>query len=149
MIRLAKCEDVEKLVELDRKIFNESLSVKRIENLVKSGRSEIQVLRLDNQIVGMSALIFIPKISTTWLYSIGLLPQYIGRGNGRWLLFTSHNAARCCNCKRIVLEVNENNQRAIRFYENNGYKVLEYKKSYYKDGSGAYRYMKQLEGQAP
>ncbi len=46
------------------------------------------------------------------------------------------------NCKKITLEVRENNEKAIKFYEKNGFNVVNKRLKYYFDGENAFLMVK-------
>jgi ribosomal protein S18 acetylase RimI-like enzyme len=71
---------------------------------------------------------------TSWISTIGVLPEYRSQGIGRRLL-------EACEKKlptdRIRLCVRNNNEIAIRLYRLNGYEALTQWKHYYQDGEDA------------
>lgn len=56
------------------------------------------------------------------LRGMAVLPDWQGRGVAAQLLETAEAALRRQSCTRITLDTTEPLQRAMRFYENNGYR---------------------------
>ena len=70
----------------------------------------------------------------SWIATLGVLPEYRGRGYGRALL-------EACEAQiptaRIRLSVRESNAEAIRMYQNAGYYRIDRWTDYYNDGEAA------------
>ena len=64
-------------------------------------------------------------------------PSYKKRGLGKKLFHQIIKECKNENIKRIFLEVSINNQQALSFYDNFGFKTIDVRKNYYKDGSDA------------
>lgn len=74
---------------------------------------------------------------TADVQTIGVLPEYEGRGFGRAMLEQMHERAREQGAERILLEVRADNPRAQRLYERNGYRAIHTRRGYYDDGIDA------------
>lgn len=74
---------------------------------------------------------------TADVQTIGVLPEYEGRGFGRAMLEQMHERAREQGAERILLEVRADNPRAQRLYERNGYRAIHVRRGYYDDGTDA------------
>ncbi|NVN92233.1 MAG: GNAT family N-acetyltransferase [Desulfuromonadales bacterium] len=59
------------------------------------------------------------------LHKLYLLPEYHGKGIGSLALARVEQVARDMNARRIVLNVNKQNHRAIRAYERAGWLVID------------------------
>lgn len=69
-----------------------------------------------------------------YITMIAILPEYQHKGIGQKLMSICVKEAKSRNMKTIKLEVNKANNRAIRFYEKNGYNFIKEQhneKSYY------------------
>ena len=64
-------------------------------------------------------------------------PSYQKRGLGKKLIYRIIKECKNENIKRIFLEVSIKNKSALKFYEKFGFKTIEIRKKYYKDGSDA------------
>ena len=69
------------------------------------------------------------------ILKIGVLPQRQKEGIGTILL--SNFLKRINNTSSVFLEVKKSNFYAIELYETNGFKVIDQRNNYYKDGSPA------------
>ncbi|TGS30887.1 N-acetyltransferase, partial [bacterium M00.F.Ca.ET.180.01.1.1] len=83
------------------------------------------------------------------LYSIAVGPFFGRLGIGRLLLAAAEEAAFEHDRLLLRLEVREDNDRAIRVYEQAGYRTLSREPDYYEDGAPALRYEKTLRGDTP
>jgi ribosomal-protein-alanine N-acetyltransferase len=66
-----------------------------------------------------------------WIATIGVLPEYRGRGIGRALLEACEAQM---NLPTVKLSVRPTNTEAIRMYQNAGFLTLETWRNYYGDG---------------
>jgi len=97
-----------------------------------------EVVRLkaveDGKMIGFVAGDPRPSDGLAWIATIGVVPEYRGRGIGRDLL-------RACEARmeqpRLRLSVRASNQAAIRLYEREGYERVEIWQAYYRDGEAA------------
>ncbi|MBT1073624.1 GNAT family N-acetyltransferase [Pelotalea chapellei] len=62
---------------------------------------------------------------TIKLHKLYLLPEYHSRGIGSLALAEVEKIAQATGAIRIVLNVNKNNQKAIRAYERSGWQITE------------------------
>jgi ribosomal-protein-alanine N-acetyltransferase len=75
-----------------------------------------------------------PSEDLSWIATIGVLPEYRGRGFGRALLEACEAQL---TTSQVRLSVRVSNQEAIRMYEKAGYRFLEQWTKYYDDGEDA------------
>ena len=64
-------------------------------------------------------------------------PSYKRTGLGKKLIAKTFKECKKDNVKRILLEVSLNNKQALSFYDYFGFKTINLRKKYYKDGSDA------------
>ncbi len=76
-----------------------------------------------------------PSEQTDWIATIGVLPEYRGRGIGEALLLACEKELKQ---KRIRLCVRASNDTAIRLYDRLGYHRISVWPRYYNDGEDAY-----------
>lgn len=88
----------------------------------------------DEQMIGFVAGDPHPSEGFSWIATIGILPEYRGRGFGRALLEACEAHL---TTARIRLSVRVSNQEPIRMYENAGYLQVDRWKAYYDDGEDA------------
>lgn len=89
---------------------------------------------IDAQMAGFVAGDVRPSEKVAWIATIGVLPEYQGRGIGRTLL-------QACEARlpvpRVRLNVRTSNQVAIHLYQTTGYERSGIWPAYYQDGEDA------------
>ena len=68
-----------------------------------------------------------------WVITIGVLPDYAGRGIGRALLEAAEQRL-FQDVTRVKLTVRRSNERAIKLYQRCGYHWITTYQHYYRDG---------------
>jgi len=79
------------------------------------------------------------------LQRIGVLPSQQRKGIARQLLAAAIDQARADGGDRMLLEVSSTNQAALAFYAAEGFKEMDRRPRYYRDGSDALVLSKSLE----
>ena len=80
------------------------------------------------------------------LANIAVHPASWKQGIGQQLLNEALQNAIEEECENMTLEVRISNERAIQFYEKNGFISVNTRKNYYDDGENAYLMIKPLGG---
>jgi len=75
-----------------------------------------------------------PSEELSWIATLGVLPEYRGKGLARALLETCETQL---PTERIRLCARLSNQEAIRLYTNAGYRLVDQWMAYYSDGEDA------------
>jgi len=88
----------------------------------------------DEQMIGFIAGDPRPSEGFSWIATIGVLPEYRGKGHGRALLAACEAGL---TTPRVRLSVRSSNLDAIRMYEKAGYLHYERWARYYNDGEDA------------
>lgn len=105
------------------------------------------ILRLravaDGQMIGFIACDLRPAEGVAWIATIGVLPEYRGRGIGRALLEACEQRL---DLPRVRLNVRVSNQVAIQLYQTSGYERSGLWPVYYQDGEDALIMEKTLPG---
>jgi predicted N-acetyltransferase YhbS len=104
--------------------------------------STIFVAEIDNCIVGTIACSRVSH-DEGHLRGMAVLPTMHGRGIAQQLLDTAENTIRGWGCTRVTLDTTKPLQRAIHFYEANGYRATGKVEDFY--GLPLYEYAKPLE----
>lgn len=90
---------------------------------------------LDGRLVGFIAADVRARENLAWIATVGVLPEFQGRGFGRALLEGCE--ARLTGLNRVRLSVRMSNEQAIRLYERAGYEKVGSWGGYYTDGEDA------------
>jgi len=90
---------------------------------------------LDGKLVGFIAADVRARENTAWIATVGVLPEFQGRGFGQALLEGCE--ARLTGLRRVRLSVRMSNEQAIRLYERAGYEKVGTWGRYYSDGEDA------------
>ena len=88
----------------------------------------------DGQMIGFIAGDPRPGEGFSWIATVGILPEYRGKGYGRALLEACEQKL---PTRRIRLSVRSSNEEAIRMYKNAGYFGIDRWGKYYNDGEDA------------
>ena len=87
----------------------------------------------DNQLVGYLAAEYQRYDHATWIITVGVTPQYEGRGIGHALMDCAEQH-RQKGAERMKLTVRRSNERAIDLYRRCGYQWVGAYRGYYQDG---------------
>jgi len=119
-LRLISLEDLDELVSITEKIFNESRENIRVslENTLKFSYRKTYLLNRGSRVFGMGHLSFLPEDDSVFLYGFGILPEIQGQGFGRkGLLALIREARRLEPDKPLLLEVDSaNGKRCLTPY---------------------------------
>ena len=124
MIRLLQKNEYEKIIDIG-KIIKPDFSINNI-----SDDDIIEVYEEDRNILGFIQYKLLYE--TLEIINIAVKEEYQNRKIGTKLL--DHISELGEN--HILLEVNENNKKAIEFYKKNNFKIIRTIKNYYRDGDG-------------
>jgi ribosomal-protein-alanine N-acetyltransferase len=143
-IRKMRVEDLEKVLEIERKSFSNPWSRNAFLYEIESDVSYPWVVELDNEIVGYSIhwLIF----DEAHLSNIAVDPAYRRRGIGKFILEKVVESAKKKGAKFLTLEVRISNSKAISLYTKMNFRVVGIRKNYYTNPvEDAFIMMKNLE----
>ena len=138
--------DLSKVVDLENICFPKggwTLSQFRYE-LLENPFSNLLVFEENQAIIG-----YIDQWITyeqAQLANIAVHPESWKQGIGQQLLNEALQDAIEKECENMTLEVRISNERAIQFYEKNGFISVNTRKNYYDDGENAYLMIKPLGG---
>ena len=149
-IRKARASDVDDLAAIEKAVFtSDRISRRSFRLLIERETAETLVAESDGRVAGYAVVLFRKGSGVARLYSLATGPFFSGLGIGRQLLAAAEEAAFEHDRMMLRLEVREDNDRAIRIYEQAGYRKIGREPEYYEDGATALRYEKTLRGDVP
>ncbi len=142
-IRLARLSDLDVLVAIEEAGFEaDRLSRTGYRRLINRSSAAVLIAEDKGAVAGSAVVLFRALSRKARLYSIAAAPGF--KGVGRALLDGAEKLARRRGASAVQLEVREDNLRAIRLYENSGYRLFGRKLHYYAGGATALRFAKPL-----
>jgi [ribosomal protein S18]-alanine N-acetyltransferase len=134
VIEPATMRDAARLAQLHGASFHRGWSEGEFESMLAERNTLSHRLRLGRKTIGFA--VSRTAADEAEILSIAIDPGYRGRGLSRDLLLThlGHLAGR--GVRTIFLEVEENNQPAVRLYERAGFNVVGRRERYYRQTSG-------------
>ena len=113
-----------------QKYLNEKLSLEQLKSELENPHSEFYFVEEEHRALGYLKLNFkdaqteIKDENAVEIERIYVLKECIGRGLGQFLMEKAIEIAKKRNCNEIWLGVWDENYRALRFYEKNGFEVF-------------------------
>jgi len=133
-VRRMTLEDLNNVVELERKIFVDPWSRKSFEFEVSNNQFSFPLILEDqNKIVGYAVIWRIYE--EFHIANLAILPEHQGKKFGKF--FLQQILKNTDECKYAILEVRESNHKAIKLYEKFGFRVIMKRVKYYKNGETA------------
>lgn len=149
-IRLATGHDLNALVNLEEAAFTSDRFTKdQIEYLLLRSRATTLVWEANNEIVGSACILWRKAHQSGRIYNLAVHPSMQGKGIGLLLLKECEREAARRDCRSITLEVREDNEGGIRFYERNGYHIVRTMSDYYEDGMTGVKMAKDINLKVP
>lgn len=145
MIELLKIEDLDQVLSIEESSFTKPWSRQYFINEINNNEiSELYVYKEDDQVVAYGELWFM--FENCDLTKLAVKESERRRGYGSRMLRYLINVAKEKGCEFMHLEVDVNNEKALRLYQKNGFETLRTRKSYYENGDDAYDMMRGLIG---
>ncbi|MBU0984607.1 MAG: peptidase C39 family protein [candidate division Zixibacteria bacterium] len=149
-IRLATQRDLDALLHLEMVAFESDRFTKdQINYLLTESRATSFVMESGSTVVGAACLLWRKSHHAARLYNIAIDPAYQGQRLGLKLLKECEAEAARRDCKKMTLEVRQDNQGGIRFYERQGYVFVRSMLDYYSDGMTGIKMSKDLNLKVP
>ena len=129
-------EDLQALVALEQEIFPEDpWTAGMIAQELSSGRSVYFGVCVNDDVAApvLCGYAGIAVGIDADVMTMGVLPDFRGRGLGRVLMGALIDVARRWGSERVFLEVRESNAAAISLYENSGFEVVGRTKGYFRN----------------
>ena len=125
-INSAKKEDLLKLIEIEKDVFDYPMSVEELENHFNENTIKIWKI-FTRKIIGFA--IFYHVKDEIEIIKIGISKSYQRQNYGSLII---NKVKKLNDIKKIFLEVSVENTQAINFYLKNGFKKIGIRKAYYK-----------------
>ena len=125
-IRPVKKDDLLKLIEIEKSVFDYSASVEDFINYFNEDTIKIWKV-LDQIVVGF--IVFYRVKDEIEIIKIGIMKSCQRKNYGSLII---NKIKKLNNIKKIFLEVSIENTQAINFYLKNGFKKINTRQSYYK-----------------
>lgn len=129
-------EDLQALVALEQEIFPEDpWTAGMIAQELSSGRGVYFGVCVNDDVAApvLCGYAGIAVGIDADVMTMGVLPDFRGRGLGRVLMDALIDVARRWGSERVFLEVRESNAAAISLYENSGFEVVGRTKCYFRN----------------
>lgn len=144
-IRQATAGDIDRIVAIENRSFgSDRFSRRQFSHLIRRARGVFYVAIYEDDIAGYISLLEHKKHTTLRIYAIAVHPDFRGKQVAQALMDEAVRYAQRQGLAALSLEVQTDNTVALNLYTKNGFSVTSLKKSYYSDGSDAYRMKKQL-----
>jgi [ribosomal protein S18]-alanine N-acetyltransferase len=134
LVEPAKLADAPRLAQLHAASFHRGWGEGEFESMLAEKNTLLHRLRLGRQTIGFA----VSRVGAeeAEILSIAIDPRFRGKGLSRNLLLThlGHLAGR--GVRAVFLEVEENNDPALRLYERAGFFVVGRRERYYRQAGG-------------
>jgi len=129
MIREMEFDDINKVAELEKKIFSTPWSVKSFRDSLAARDTIYLVEVLEGEIAGYCGIWI--SFDTADLCNLAVAHSQRRKGVAERLLQEVSSFAEKRQVKRILLEVRESNLGAIALYQKSGFRQIGIRKGYY------------------
>ena len=141
MIRAADHLDIGRIAQLEAECLgDDAWSPWLVDQGVRGGLPTVQyvVAEVDREVVGYAVASIVADIADiAELQRIAVTESHRRSGIASELLEAITTRARAGRADRLLLEVRENNDSAIAFYERHGFLEIDRRPRYYRDGATA------------
>ena len=144
-IREMKIEDLNRVVELENKLFLSPWNEEDFNHELKENpMSGYYVIEKNQLIIGYIGLWFLGD--QCQITTIATDQEYQGQGYASQLMEYAIEKSEALHYQNINLEVRVSNTSAIALYQKYDFKNVAIRKRYYSNGEDAYLMIKELEG---
>ena len=139
-IRLARVEDLDRLLDLENRCFElDRLSRRSFRHFLASDTASCLVAERGGELLGYALVRFHGRTALARRYSMAVAPEHQAQGLGRVLLDAAEAAALDAGAAVMRLEVHPQNFAAIALYRRAGYLEFGVYRGFYEDDSDALR----------
>lgn len=129
---LSDLQEIENTLEAE---FDDFWNASILESELKNTLSKYVVAKIETEIVGFAGVI--DTVDQFEITNIVVKKKFRNNGIGNALLIELIKLAKTNNKDKIILEVNNTNEPAIKLYEKNGFKNIGIRKKYYNNTDDA------------
>lgn len=129
---LLDLQEIENTLEAE---FDNFWNASILESELKNTLSKYVVAKIETEIVGFAGVI--DTVDQFEITNIVVKKKFRNNGIGNALLIELIKLAKTNNKDKIILEVNNTNEPAIKLYEKNGFKNIGIRKKYYNNTDDA------------
>jgi len=147
MFKLANIHDVEQLIELENKMFDENKYFKLSKNEFKkllNKKSTFLLTCCENDIIIGYALAIIINKKHLWFNSLAVAKEFQNTKVAKNLFDLVENYALENRLESIILEIRQDNKALLRRYTGFNYTQCKLVENYYPDGCSAIRMIKKI-----
>ena len=137
-----KKEDIEAVVEIEKKLLLETIGYEMLANELHNKYAHFYVAKKDDEVLGYIGGWIID--TTCDMINFVVKEEYQRLGIGTKLFKTLENKIKELNAFEILLEVRISNTKAQKFYYKHGFKEIFVRPKYYKNGEDALILRKEL-----
>lgn len=143
--RHMRVEDIPIVLEIERKSFPYPFGEVLIGNLYHGAPELCYIIEYSKEIIGflLAGYTAIPK--QAHILSLAIKPGYRGRGFGRRILVHFLERTKILGYSSIKLEVQVDNDKAIKLYEELGFRIETRIRKYYQDNTDAFLMLKSID----
>lgn len=145
-LRRGRFGDLDALLAMEREFFTPDHRISRrgFRHYVRSPKSDLIVAEVRGATAGCALVNYRRNSTIARLYSLAVATNFQRRGLARRLLKGAEKKAARRGCRTMRLEVQANDDVAIRLYENAGYRLFGRRPRYYAGRVDALRFEKVL-----
>lgn len=126
------------------RVWSEDKVEEMLSNALREPYNGVFVAETDENIVGFAIVIYQDWNNVAYLDYIQVKTKWIDKGVGRSLIEKCIDWARNRNARIIYTETGKDNERAIKFYQRQGFEITGYIPEYYKKGLDALILVKRI-----
>lgn len=144
-LRRAGPADLDAVDAIETAAFDrDGFARRNLSRMLASRSAEFVLAESGGQPAGYALVLYRKGSKVGRLYSIAVAPEFRGGGLSKELMRAALDCAINRGCDRLRLEVRSANSRAIRVYEQSGFKLLKEMSGYYPDGETAFHMEKRI-----
>lgn len=129
---LSDLKQIKNILETE---FDDFWNASILESELRNTLSKYIVAKIENEIIGFAGVI--DTLDQFEITNIVVKKSFRNNGVGNVLLTELIKLAKINNKDKIILEVNNTNEPAIKLYEKNGFKNIGFRKKYYNNTDDA------------